>query len=343
LAQTETETKLRTKWRLGCTFALGLGIAGVLLATALAYLIFLRKNSEGPLAAWIPEQSDFAVSARLEFKPGSGLESLARQWADLFKAERPADEESPVAKFEEARSFFFYPQVLLLGAIDPDSLEISWAAVANVKRSQRALPAISLKWFKGLLWSEEENQGKKQKRFFHKPSGVTGALIGSQLIVAGDAKWLAKVLESGQGKAPRAALARALDSPAPFSAALDDSQGRVSAALDRFAKSRRNPTVSKAAYRGREVWRSMPSPPGADAELWPAADLARLVIRPREGTPVDEAAAREIAAELREALALIFGEKYPIATAVSNEQDRLGLEILFPGFGDWLLEQASPW
>jgi len=343
LGQTETERKLRTKWRLGCAFALVIGIAGLLLATALAYLLFLRKNSEGDLAKWIPDQADFAISVRLELAPGSGMESLAQQWADLFKSGRPPGEEGPVEKFEKARSFLFYPQILLLGAVDPESLDISWAAIANVKRSQRLLPAISMKWFDGLQWSEIEEQGKKQKRFTHNSSDVFGALIDSQLIVADNDQLLAKTLEAAQAKKNRASLARALDSPAPFSAALDDSKERVGKALDRLSKDRRKPSVSKAAYKAREIWRSMPRPAGADAELWPSVDVARLVIRPRKGTPVDEAAARELAAELCEALGPILGEKYSIATAVSEEQDRLGLEIIFPDFGVWLLEQASPW
>lgn len=323
----DTERKIRTKRRLGCGFVLIVFAVALLLSLALFYLLVLRLNPNPPLGPWIPPEAEAAASARLDLNPpdAAGLIAVLAPALGLS----PSDAQGK--KLDQSLAvlrFFFHPQVLVAARLEPRNLQVSWAAVANVKRAERFLAAALARLFRdSIRWNERSGPFR---RFQMDGLGLAGALGKTQVFLSNDPEWLNRVLALSTQAAPASALERALRSAAPVGLSIADVNGHIAQAIDRLAADPSSPRLAQAAAQAREYIRLLEPPAALDVDFWPSPKAARLVARPSRSRISDRAKIEEWGRRISSSMKQALGGNFAIETAVAEGPEGLGLEVRLP-------------
>lgn len=333
-----TERKVRTKRRIGCGFFFFLFLVMTAVIGGILFVVFLRPNPNPPLEPWIPPDSDAAASIQLDFS-GEALGGLARILLVAEGTLKPQERDQILTKLDDLVRMAVYPRILAVGRIEPNTLEMKWAVVGNVRRGQNLLEPLTTRLLGDeVRWVTESVNNQPVKKVQLPSYGLEGMLHGSQLVVSNNPSWLNRTPQA-QSASTRP-LANLEHDDVPIAIAIDDRQGQVREALRQLAEMKSDPDIAMAA----DYLHQLLSQSGGKMtiDLWLLVKEARAIISPSEGASFNEPSLIIMAGQLQKDLGELLGVPQVQLAKVIDHNGRKSLEIHIPAFGYMLGQAFAP-
>lgn len=321
----------------GCGFWAFALLVLAAIAVAVVFLLYLRPNPNPPLAPWIPPEADAAAQIELDLSP-EALGGLTRIALEADPSLTPAQRNQALAGIKQLVQMALYPKILLVGRVDPQTLEVTWAVVGNTRRGQNLLQPLSQQLLGDeVKWTEETVEGRKTQRVRADSLGLEGIVHGTQIIVSSNPQWLTTVSTQSAASTPPPVLDLAAKSKAPMRVAIHDSKGSLRQVLTDLAGMRSDPDIAMAADNLNKLLQDAQGE--AVIDLWLLVKEARAIISPAPGRLFHPATLQTVAAEVQEDLALLIGMPKVQLVRVVEHEGRPSLEIMVPAFG-FVLSQS---